>query len=760
MNMRIFYAIVAFGICAPSAFAQIPGNAPATSVYGNPGATSVPPAFTTTPVIKGLTINPTAFTLNQGLLVAQQLSGVATTNQYFSNIISIATDNADFSGSATASNYAFWVDYTVGGLSARGGRGAIVANISLASPTSPLNAAKTYVALSGHSIAASADGGTNTGLGALGQIFGSNISGRALAGAVNLGSVVGLEINTSLDAGSSSGAHVGLQIVQLLNHAVSGAAIDAALRFVNQPGALGWNVGIQFDNLVAAPLKATGCAICSVGSWTVGSVLDFSSVTVTNNFLLGPGSLFGVTGAGAVKGVNYSIGAVLVLQVVGNDLLISDTSSHVNMTIGNATSTVNFYDQSTHSFRSRTGANFFGINGSGIILYGSTSGTLTQAAPAIAGTIAVNWGTSNGTPAVTASLPLAITTATGNITCTTCGVTGSPLSQFAATTSAQLAGVISDETGSGALVFGTSPTLTTAVAAGTWTASGTWTLPAFTLGGTVSGGGNQINNVIIGTSTPLAGTFTTLTGTTVILAGASTTPEVRVVDSGTNTGSFTFYQSTSTLAYQFGNQTGAFFVFDAVNSRYFVRMNNVANTLELATGGTIALSIGSTGTVVTNNGTTDATSVSTGSLINKGGFATNKRVWMDGLTAASGTPTSICRNANEITVNAALTCTVSSLDFKNDFMVINGEALPMVMAMQPGSFAYKDHPERQRFGFAAEYMAAVDRRFGDGWDKDDHPRSIDQNAILAVAVKALQELKADNDNLRSEFEALKRKVAR
>lgn len=36
-----------------------------------------------------------------------------------------------------------------------------------------------------------------------------------------------------------------------------------------------------------------------------------------------------------------------------------------------------------------------------------------------------------------------------------------PLSQFASTTSAQLAGVISNETGSGLLVFGTSPTLTT-----------------------------------------------------------------------------------------------------------------------------------------------------------------------------------------------------------------------------------------------------------------------------------------------------------
>ena len=40
-------------------------------------------------------------------------------------------------------------------------------------------------------------------------------------------------------------------------------------------------------------------------------------------------------------------------------------------------------------------------------------------------------------------------------------LTTDPLSQFAATTSAQLAGVITDETGSGLLVFGTSPTLTT-----------------------------------------------------------------------------------------------------------------------------------------------------------------------------------------------------------------------------------------------------------------------------------------------------------
>lgn len=41
------------------------------------------------------------------------------------------------------------------------------------------------------------------------------------------------------------------------------------------------------------------------------------------------------------------------------------------------------------------------------------------------------------------------------------GKVANPLSQFASTTSAQLAGVISDETGSGLLVFGTTPTFTT-----------------------------------------------------------------------------------------------------------------------------------------------------------------------------------------------------------------------------------------------------------------------------------------------------------
>ena len=50
--------------------------------------------------------------------------------------------------------------------------------------------------------------------------------------------------------------------------------------------------------------------------------------------------------------------------------------------------------------------------------------------------------------------------------------TADPLSQFAATTSAQLAGVISNETGSGLLVFGTAPTLVGLTATGDVTMTG------------------------------------------------------------------------------------------------------------------------------------------------------------------------------------------------------------------------------------------------------------------------------------------------
>lgn len=91
---------------------------------------------------------------------------------------------------------------------------------------------------------------------------------------------------------------------------------------------------------------------------------------------------------------------------------------------------------------------------------GLLKGNGTAISAAVAGT---DYLTPTGSGAGLSGVVITVNGASGAIT--NIGVTTNPLSQFAATTSAQLAGVISDETGSGALVFGTSPTFTTDISA-------------------------------------------------------------------------------------------------------------------------------------------------------------------------------------------------------------------------------------------------------------------------------------------------------
>lgn len=114
-------------------------------------------------------------------------------------------------------------------------------------------------------------------------------------------------------------------------------------------------------------------------------------------------------------------------------------------------------------------------------------------------------------------------TTTGTISCPTCGVTGSPLSQFAATTSAQLAGVISDETGSGSLVFGTSPTLVTP-ALGTPSSGVLTNTTGLPISTGVSGLGTGIATFLATPSSAnLAAAVTDETGTGALVFGTSPT---------------------------------------------------------------------------------------------------------------------------------------------------------------------------------------------------------------------------------------------
>lgn len=105
-----------------------------------------------------------------------------------------------------------------------------------------------------------------------------------------------------------------------------------------------------------------------------------------------------------------------------------------------------------------------------ITLFGNTSGSVVLTPQAVAGTPTITFGTSSGTPAVTASAPLAITTATGNIAVSgTAGmVSAGATGAFTATPTLGAIGVATGQvkiagTTSGVVTF------TTADAAGTWT---------------------------------------------------------------------------------------------------------------------------------------------------------------------------------------------------------------------------------------------------------------------------------------------------
>lgn len=127
-----------------------------------------------------------------------------------------------------------------------------------------------------------------------------------------------------------------------------------------------------------------------------------------------------------------------------------------------------------------------------------------------------NAGCSGSGGTVTTVLPL---TGTSTISCPTCAVTGSGLNQFAATTSAQLASTISDASGSGALIFGTSPTLTTPNL-GTPSAIN---LANATFPASIGLTANPLSQFASTTSAQLAGVMSNETGTGLLVFGTSPT---------------------------------------------------------------------------------------------------------------------------------------------------------------------------------------------------------------------------------------------
>jgi len=156
----------------------------------------------------------------------------------------------------------------------------------------------------------------------------------------------------------------------------------------------------------------------------------------------------------------------------------------------------------------------------GDILYASTTTALSRLADVATGNVLISGGVN------TAPSWGKVTASHLNITATSCtnqyvsAISATGVGTCSTVTAAQLGGLGTGvATALGVNIGAAGAVLVNGGALGSPSSAGT--IPAFTLGGTISGGGNQINNVVIGASTPLAGSFTTIAYST-SLTGTST----------------------------------------------------------------------------------------------------------------------------------------------------------------------------------------------------------------------------------------------
>ena len=210
------------------------------------------------------------------------------------------------------------------------------------------------------------------------------------------------------------------------------------------------------------------------------------------------------TGTGALVFANTptlvtpNIGAATGTSLVlSGDLTVNGTTTTINST----EITVDDKNLTLGSVASPTDA---GADGGGITLKGATDKTFSWIDATDSWTSSEHLDLATGKVLkVNGTEVLSATQYTGNAATVTNGVyTTSKISALAATSSAELAGVISDETGTGALVFANTPTLVTpAIGAATGTTlvlSGALTATAITL-----------DNTSVGSATATAGTSAT-----------------------------------------------------------------------------------------------------------------------------------------------------------------------------------------------------------------------------------------------------------
>ena len=353
-------------------------------------------------------------------------------------------------------------------------------------------------------------------------------NGQSFSGTIaNLGTVTTVDLN----GGTIDGAIIG-GAVPAAGTFTTAAATTGNITTVNA-------TTVDTTNIEVTNLKAKdGTAAGSIADAT-GVVTLASSVLTTTDI-----------NAGTIDGTTQASGTINGPIAAGGTWTAAAAWTLPAFTLGGTvTSNGQSFSGTIANLGTVTTVDINGGTWQGTIDGNWTAASQTCADLGTVTTADINGGTIDGVALGGASAVSLGTPSSGTLTnCTglpvSTGISGlaANVATFLATpSSANLASAVTDETGSGALVFATSPSFTTptintaASVGGSWTAAAAWTLPAFTLGGTVTSNGQSfsgtianlgtvttadinggtIDGAVIGATTPAAGTFTngSFTGT-------------------------------------------------------------------------------------------------------------------------------------------------------------------------------------------------------------------------------------------------------
>jgi hypothetical protein len=285
----------------------------------------------------------------------------------------------------------------------------------------------------------------------------------------------------------------------------SSANLAAALTDEAGSGTVAFTTSPSFttpDIGVATATSVNGTTIPS--SKTLVVTTDKLNVLAATSSSELAGIISDETGTGALVFANTptlvtpNIGAATGTSLVlSGDLTVNGTTTTINST----EITVDDKNLTLGSVASPTDA---GADGGGLTLKGATDKTFSWIDATDSWTSSEHLDLATGKVLkINGTEVLSATQYTGNAATVTNGITtASKISALAATSSSELAGVISDETGTGALVFANTPTLVTPVIGA---ATGT----TLSLSGALTATAITLDNTSVGSATATAGTSAT-----------------------------------------------------------------------------------------------------------------------------------------------------------------------------------------------------------------------------------------------------------